>query len=77
MCFCVKSTIVDFISVHQFTQLLAVQGESGWLSSKCRHEMIMLRLWNRLMYMENGRIAKRVFLWDRVQNNSSNWELSS
>lgn len=61
------------LGIHQFTPLLAVQGESGWLSGNCRHKMNMLRLWNRLIYMENERITKRVFLWDREQNNSSNW----
>lgn len=62
-----------FLGVHQFTPLLAVQGESGWLSCNCRHKMNMLRLWNRLIYMENERITKLVFLWDRQQNISSNW----
>lgn len=62
-----------FLGVHQFTPLLAVQGESGWLSCNCRHKMNMLRLWNRLIYMENEHITKRVFLWDRGQNNTSNW----
>ena len=33
----------------------------------------MLRLWNRLASMENDRLTKRIFLWERAQNNQSNW----
>lgn len=31
----------------------SIQGESGWLSCNCRHKMNLLRLRNRLIYMEN------------------------
>lgn len=37
--------------------------------------MNVLRLWNRLynLYVENEHFTKIMFLLDRVQNNSSNW----
>ena len=53
-----------FLGVHKFTPLAAINGEMGWLPSKYRHYICMLRLWNRLLKMDSNRITKQVFLWD-------------
>ena len=37
----------------------------GWVSSKTRRGVEMGRLWNRLVNMEEGRVTKKVFLWDK------------
>ena len=62
-----------FLGTHRFTPLLAVEGECGWMNCFSRHKINMLRLWNRLASMENDRLTKRIFLWERAQNNQSNW----
>lgn len=54
-----------FLGVHRMTPLLAVRGECGWTTSSVRHKTNMVRLWNRLLAMDDDRITKKVFLWDR------------
>ena len=62
-----------FLGVHRLTPILAVQGEIGWSTSFCRHQLNMLRLWNHILTMEEERITKKVFYLDRAQPNQSNW----
>ena len=37
----------------------------GWVPSRVRRKVEMLRLWNRLVNMADGRLTKRIFLWDK------------
>ena len=62
-----------FLGIHRFTPILAVQGEIGWPTSFLRHQMNMIRLWNHIVTMDDERIIKKVFCWDRTQVNRSNW----
>lgn len=62
-----------FLGVHRFTPLIAIQGECGWMPCYFRQQINVLRLWNRLMILENDRLTKKIFLWDREQNNKTNW----
>jgi hypothetical protein len=55
-----------FLGVHRFTPILAIQGECGWIPSFERHQANVLRLWNRLISMDEGRLTRRVFTWDLV-----------
>ena len=50
-----------FLGVHNFTPIAALQGEMGWLPSKHRKYLNMLRFWNRLQNMPNDRLTKHVF----------------
>ena len=61
-----------YLGVHRFTPVLGLQGELGWLSSKTRRKLNMIRYWNRLIQMDNSRLTKRIFLWD-YRLNSNNW----
>ena len=54
-----------FLGVHRFTSNLGINGEMGWLPSKIRRYMNIIRYWNRLINMDNFRLTKKVFLWDR------------
>ena len=53
-----------FLGVHRFTPLLAINGEMGWTLSIYRRLVIMIRLWNRLINMDNNRLTKCVFNFD-------------
>ena len=53
-----------YLGVHSKAPLLALEGDIGWISCKTRQHINMLRLWNRMINMENNRITKRVFNYD-------------
>ena len=53
-----------FLGVHRFTPILAINGEMGWTISMHRRWANMLRLWNRLIGMNNDRLTKCVFETD-------------
>lgn len=54
-----------FLGTHKFTPNLAINGDMGWVPSRVRRKVEMLRLWNRLVNMADGRLTKRIFLWDK------------
>ena len=58
-----------FLGVHNFTAIPAIQGEMGWLPSKYRKYLCMLRFWNRLVKMSPDRLTRQVFI---AEYNSSN-----
>ena len=63
-----------FLGVQRFTPILAMVGDIGWLLSIYRRWRSMIRLWNRLILMNNERLTKKVFNADLVLHNSSkNW----
>ena len=67
-------TMRYFLGVHRFTPILAMVGDTGWLPSIYRRWRSMIRLWNRLILMNNERLTKKVFNADLVLHNSSkNW----
>jgi hypothetical protein len=60
-----------FLGVHKFTPTLGINGDTGWLHSRDRRQINMLRFWNRLMSMDNNRLTKKIFSWDMEQPGSS------
>ena len=50
-----------FLGVHRFTPILAINGEMGWTLSTHRRWVNMIRLWNRLISMDDNRLTKYVF----------------
>ena len=54
-----------FLGVHRFAPNLAINGDMGWVSCNTRKKTEMLKLWNRLLGMENDRLTKKIFLWDK------------
>ena len=56
-----------FLGVHKFTSNLAINGDMGWVSSKIRRYLCILRFYNRLINMQEDRLAKKVF--NRDKNN--------
>ncbi len=58
--------IIYYLGVHPKTPLLALEGDMGWNSCKIRQHINMIRLWNRLIKMDENRLTKRVFKWDYI-----------
>ncbi len=57
-----------FLGVHKFAPNLlnSINADIGWIPSKIRRHTEILRMWNRLVKMEDTRIRKRVFFWDKM-----------
>ena len=53
-----------FLGVHKFAPNLAVTGDMGWIPSIIRRKINILRLWNKLVSLDETRLAKHIFLWD-------------
>lgn len=60
------------MGVHRFTPILAITGDMGWVISTHRRWVNMLRLWNRLVNMDNSRLTRAVFEYD-YNFNGHNW----
>jgi hypothetical protein len=54
-----------FLGVHNKTALAAIAGEMGWVDSKTRRHLDMIRFWNRLIKFDDNRLVKKIFLWDK------------
>ena len=54
-----------YLGVHQRTSNLMINGDMGWTSCQTRRYIAMVRFYNRLLAMDDNRIAKRVFLWEK------------
>ena len=53
-----------YLGVHRFAPILGVIGDIGWSSARVGQHINMVRLWNRLIEMDENRITKRIFMWD-------------
>ena len=60
-----------FLGVHKYTPNLAITGDMGWESGESRRNICMMRLWNRLLEMDDNRLTKKIFYWDL--NNEGVW----
>jgi hypothetical protein len=54
-----------YLGVPPKTPLLAISGDMGWLSATLRRHVNICKLWNRLINMDDSRLNKRVFIWDK------------
>ena len=52
------------MGVHRFTPILALTGDMGWMVSSSRRWINILRLWNKLIKMNENRLTKKVFEYD-------------
>ena len=50
-----------FLGVHRFTSNLGINGDMGWVPSKIRRYVNIIRYWNRLINMDDTRLTKKVF----------------
>ena len=61
-----------FLGVPSKTPILAMQGDIGWMSSKGRHTLETVRLWNRLVKMNHDRLTWKVFQYD-IAHDECGW----
>ena len=54
-----------YLGVHKFAPNKAINADMGWISSRTRRHVNMLRLWNRLLDMEPQRLTRKIFEWDK------------
>ncbi len=53
-----------FLGVHKFSPNEALIGDIGWLTPKLSRYLPRIRLWNKLIEMDNSRLTKRIFEYD-------------
>ena len=63
--------IRTYLGVHRFSSNIAINGEMGWVTPKVRRHLDIIRLWYRIVKMDNNRLPKKIMLWDREQNRST------
>lgn len=56
--------IRTFLGVGKSTCLIAMEAETGWLLPKYRRHCEIIRLWHRLVNMDERRITHKIFIWD-------------
>ncbi len=61
-----------FTGVHKFAPTLGHVGDMGWCNNRGRWDLNALRLWNRLVCLDDHRITKKIFNWDIKEHNESN-----
>ena len=59
-----------FLGVHRFTSNLGINGEMGWLPSKIKRYMDIIRYWDKLINMVNIRLTKNYF-YGMIMNRKS------
>jgi hypothetical protein len=64
--------IRHYLGVHRFTPILALNGDMGWIPTQYRRWISIVRLWNRLIGLDDNRITKRVFILD-ISTCHNNW----
>ena len=52
------------MGLHRFTPILANTGDKGWAVSTSRRWANVLRLWNRLVNMDENGLAEKIFNYD-------------
>lgn len=53
-----------FLDVHKFTSKFDIRGDMGWIPSKQRRFLDIIRYWYRLLGMNDNILCKHVFLWN-------------
>ena len=67
-------TLRYFLGVHRYAPILGLQGDSEWVPPRVRRTLCMIRLWNKLVKINDNSLTKFVFLWDLDQSVSfRNW----
>ena len=61
-----------YLSVHPKTPLLALTGDMGWKTAQMNRHIRMVRYWNRLLTLDDDRLTKKVFWYDK-ELCTNNW----
>jgi hypothetical protein len=55
-----------FLGVHKFASVPAMFGDMGWSDPISRRKLEMIRFWLRINDMNDDRLTKKVYKWDKV-----------
>ncbi len=61
-----------YMGVHPKTSILALISDMGSPTSQIKRHGNMIRYWNRLINMNDNRLAKQIFIYD-ISKCNSNW----
>ena len=64
--------IRSFLGVHKFSANLAINVDMGWKNCSIRKKIKILRVWNRLVVMDEARLCKKIFNWE-FDKGINNW----
>ena len=53
-----------FLGVHRFTSNVVIHGDTAWLNPHIRRKLNMLKLWNRILSLNDDRLTKIVLMYD-------------
>ena len=53
-----------YLGVHKHSPNHALTGDMGWMPPKLSRCICRIRLWNRIVAMENDRLTRKIFDWD-------------
>ncbi len=53
-----------YLGVHRFALTAAVSGDMGWTHSIVRRKVCMIRIWNRIVSLDNRRFPRKLLEWD-------------
>ena len=56
-----------YLGVHKFVPTLGVQGDMGWYEPEIRRCIERIRLWNKLVKLDDSRLTKKAFNADYEQ----------
>ena len=56
-----------YLGVHRFAPTPGLEGDMGWTRSLTRRQINRIRYWNHLLKLNEDRLTKIVFNWDREQ----------
>ena len=63
-----------YLGVHKFCPLLAIEGEIGWVRCATRRKLDVIKLWNKIVTLDDLRIPKRVLNHDiKMSHTIGNW----
>ena len=60
-----------FLGVPKSAPNVGVLSEIGWLMPHFRTRLTMVRLYHKLINMDNERLTKKVFIWDKTLNDQN------
>ena len=66
-------TIRNALGVHRTAPVHAVQADMGWLRVKYEYYLCIIRLWNKLITVSDGRISQKVAIHALINMHISNW----
>ena len=62
-----------YLGVNRYSAKVGIEGELGWVNPQIRRWLNMLRLWNRIVGMNNTRLPKIIYEYQRSLDSKGNW----